>query len=79
MMPIYIAVACALICLILYFLDRRFRGDSIDMLTAAKVLVIGGLMGGGISYTVTSTAVTEVVKAVELPTTQEMFVGQPTF
>jgi len=78
MLPIYIAVSCAMICLILYFLDRRFRGESIDMMTGVKVFVIGGLMGGGITYTVSATPAPEVAKAAtEL--TQEMFVGQPAF
>ena len=78
MLPIYIALSCAMICLILYFLDRRFRGESIDMLTAGKLFIIGGLMGGGITYTISPSAAPEVAKAAtEL--TQEIFDGQPTF
>jgi hypothetical protein len=67
----------------LYALDRRFKGESIDWFTASKLTVLGGLLSGGIAYTVSSPeAVVEVAKAV-LPETpavaQEMFVGVPTF
>jgi hypothetical protein len=82
MMPLYIAVAAALICFILYALDRRFRGEQIEWLSAAKLTVMGGLLSGGIAYTVSSPeVVVEAVKAVvpEAPAVQEMFVGVPTF
>jgi hypothetical protein len=82
MMPLYIALAVALICFILYALDRRFRSEPIDWMSASKLTVLGGLLSGGIAYTVSSPeAVVEVAKAVlpEAPVAQEMFVGVPTF
>jgi hypothetical protein len=83
MMPLYIAVAVALICFILYALDRRFKGESIDWFAASKLTVLGGLLSGGIAYTVSSPeAVVEAVKSVvpdAPPPSQEMFVGVPTF
>lgn len=82
-MPLYIALAVALICFILYALDRRFRSEPIDWMAASKLTVLGGLLSGGIAYTVSSPeAVVEVAKAVlpEAPAAaQEMFVGVPTF
>jgi predicted cation transporter len=82
MLPIYIALAVALICFILYALDRRFRSEPIDWMTAAKLTILGGLLSGGIAYTVSSPEViVEAVKSVvpETPAVQEMFVGTPTF
>jgi hypothetical protein len=80
MTPLYIAIAATLICFILYALDRRFRGEAIDWLSAAKITVLGGLLSGGIAFTMTPESVAEVVvKLPEIPVSQEMFVGQPTF
>ena len=83
MMPLYIAVVCALICFVLYALDRRLRGESIDVLTATKLVLVGGLLGGGIAYTVSPADVAQVVETVkevvEAPKSEEMFVGVPAF
>lgn len=81
MMPLYVTIAATLICFILYALDRKFRGEPIDWLTASKLSIVGALLSGGIAYTVSSPeAVVEAVKTVtETPAAQEMFVGVPTF
>jgi hypothetical protein len=81
MLPLYVTIAATLICFILYALDRKFRGEPIDWMTASKLSIVGALLSGGIAYTVSSPeAVVEAVKAVaETPTVQEMFVGVPTF
>jgi len=81
MMPLYIAAVVALVCFILYALDRRLKGEPIDWLSASKLTVLGGLLSGGIAYTISSPEVAEVVKVAvqEAPVVQEMFVGQPTF
>ena len=81
MPALYIAIGAALVCFILYALDRRLRKESIDWVTAAKFLIIGGLLGGGIAYAVSPTEIAaELVKALpEAPAVQEMFVGVPTF
>ena len=75
MLPLYIAGAVALICFILYALDRRFRSESIDWMTAIKITVVGGLLGGGVAYAISTPEVAETVAA----PAQEMFVGVPTF
>jgi len=81
MMPLYVTISATLICFILYALDRKFRGEPIDWMTASKLSIVGALLSGGIAYTVSSPeAVVEAVKSVaETPAVQEMFVGVPTF
>jgi len=81
MMQVYIPIAIAITCFILYALDRRSNQEPIDWFSALKVTVLGGAMAGGVSFAVTSTEIAEVVKNIqpELPQVQEMFVGVPTF
>jgi hypothetical protein len=79
-MSIYVAVAVAIICFILYALDRRFKGEPIDWFSASKLTVLGGLLSGGIAYTVSSPEVIAEVVKTEVPApAQEMFVGVPSF
>lgn len=86
MMPVYIALVVALVCFILYALDRRMKSEAIDWMSASKLTLLGGLLSGGIAYTIsTPEVVTETVTAaaaVVAPAAeaaQEMFVGVPTF
>ena len=80
MMSVYVAVAVAIICFILYALDRRFKGEPIDWFSASKLTVLGGLLSGGIAYTVSSPEIVAEVVKTELPApAQEMFVGIPSF
>jgi len=77
---VYITIASSLICFILYAIDRRLRGESLDWMTAVKITSVGSLLSGGIAYAVSSPEVIEVVNTVaDIPMTQEMFVGVPTF
>ena len=81
MMPLYIAAAVALVCFILYALDRRMNKEKIDWLNAVKISGIGSLVSGGIAYSVMTPELVEVAKVV-VPTAevvQEMFVGTPSF
>lgn len=81
MQIVYITIAASLICFILYAIDRRLRGESLDWTTAVKITSVGSILSGGIAYAVSSPeVVVEAVKAVaETPAAQEMFVGVPTF
>ena len=81
MLAIYIAAAIALTCFILYALDCRMKGESIDWISALKLTSVGGLLSGGIAYMVAVPEVTETVKNVApvVEAAQEMFVGTPTF
>ena len=77
---VYITVASSLICFILYAIDRRLRGESLDWMTAVKITSVGSLLSGGIAYAVSSPEVVDTVKIVaDMPIAQEMFVGVPTF
>jgi hypothetical protein len=84
-MLLYIAIIAALICFILYVLDRRMRGEPIDWVTAGKISLVGGLLSGGTGYALSDTpevakVVTAATATVATPTdVQEMFVGVPTF
>jgi hypothetical protein len=81
MMPLYIATAVALICFILYALDCRMKGDSIDWISALKLSSIGAILSGGVGYMSVTPDVAETVKSVApvVEAAQEMFVGTPTF
>ena len=71
-------VAVALVCFILYALDRRSKGEPIAWDTAGKLSLVGGLLTSGVVFATTSdipAMIPEIVKE----TTQEMFVGTPTF
>jgi hypothetical protein len=77
---LYVSVGVALVSFILYALDRRSKQEQIDWFTAAKLMLFGGLMSGGVVYVTQSPEAVELVKEVaEGPVIQEMFVGNPTF
>jgi dihydrodipicolinate synthase/N-acetylneuraminate lyase len=88
-MLVYIVLIVALLCFILYVIDRRMRSEPIDWMTALKVTSVGALLSGGTGYALSSEDVSqvvekvvEVVKEVPVPVSeaaQEMFVGVPTF
>lgn len=80
-MLILSGVAVALVCFILYALDRKSKGEPIAWDTAGKLSLFGGLLTSGIVFTTTSD-IPEVVEAVKdsIPEiSQEMFIGKPTF
>lgn len=83
MMIVYIAIGVSLVSFILYALDRRSKKEPIDWLTAFKLTLFGGLIGGGVAYVSTSstTELKDLVPEIkpEIPIVQEMFVGVPTF
>jgi hypothetical protein len=77
----YVTIGVALTCFILYALDRKSRGEQIDFAIAGKFMVLGGLLGGGITYASSSGDILDGLKNVvpEIPIVQDMFVGAPTF
>lgn len=81
MMIAIAGVAVALVCFILYALDRKSKGEPIAWDTAGKLSMFGGLLTSGIVFATTSDipAVAEVVKETVPEVAQEMFVGKPTF
>lgn len=81
MMIVYVAVAVGLVCFILYVLDRKSKSEPIDWLTAIKITIFGSVLAGGVTFATATEKVVEVIKQLppEVPPTQDMFVGIPTF
>lgn len=82
MMIVYASLGVAIVCFILYALDRRSKNEPIAWEQAAKLSSLGGIITGGVVFATTATDLTETVtEAVKemVPAAEEMFVGVPTF
>jgi hypothetical protein len=80
MMIVLASVAVAIVCFIIYALDRRAKKESISWEHALKISLFGGLITAATVFATSVEGVSEIVKNVELPTVvQDMFVGVPTF
>jgi uncharacterized membrane protein len=82
MMILIVAISVAIVCFILYALERRSRREPISWEQAGKLSLVGGIIAAGITFAVGSDNVTIMAKPVidSLPSAvQDMFVGQPTF
>lgn len=82
MMIAIAGVAVALVCFILYALDRRSKGEPIAWDTAGKLSLFGGLLTSGIVFVTGAevpAAAIEQVTAVIPDAAKDMFVGKPTF
>jgi hypothetical protein len=76
--PLYIGIAVALLCFILYALDRRSRGEHVEWSSALKLSTFGSLIGAGIAFVLTpGDSILTVLP--EIMPSQEMFVGTPSF
>jgi hypothetical protein len=62
----------------LYVIDRKTRGEPIDMGILAKISSFSGIVAGGIIFALQSDSVSEAVTAAT-ETAQDMFVGKPSF
>ena len=81
MMIVVASLAVAIVSFILYALDRKSKGEPISWETAGKLSLFGGLLTSGVVFATTAETVSEVAKTVTetVASTQDMFVGQPTF
>ena len=81
MMLLISGVAVALVCFILYTLDRKAKGEPIAWDTAGKLSLFGGLLTSGIVFATTSDipAVVETIQQSVPDVAHDMFVGKPTF
>jgi hypothetical protein len=79
MMLVISSLAVALVVFILYALERRSKSEPIVWVDAGKLSIFGGILTAGVVFASTSEVVTEAVSKVEIPTIQEMFVGNPSF
>ena len=82
MMIVIVAVAVALVCFIIYALDRKMKNEPISWESAGKLSLFGGLLASSIVFAtgpdvqqVVETVGEIVPKALE----SEMFLGSPTF
>jgi|694.fasta_scaffold00940_25 hypothetical protein len=64
--------------IILYVVDRKSRGEPIDLGILAKISSFSAIVTGGIVFALQSESVTEAVSAVT-ESAQDMFVGKPSF
>ena len=76
MLFIVVPCAVALCCFIIYVLDRRSKGEPISWESALKLTALGGVLAGGVMFSVSGEVLEQVVS---LPVTQDIFVGTPTF
>jgi hypothetical protein len=76
--PLYIGIAVALLCFILYALDRRSRSEPVEWASAMKLSTFGSLIGAGIAFVLTPGDTTLKVLP-EIVPSPEMFVGTPSF
>jgi uncharacterized membrane protein len=73
------AISVALVCFIVYALERRSKGEPIDWTDAGKLSLFGGIISAGVVFATTTDVVTDSVKTMDIPSVQDMFVGKPSF
>lgn len=73
------AISVALVCFIVYALERRSKGEPIDWTDAGKLSLFGGIISAGVVFATTTDVITDAVKTMEVPNVQDMFVGKPSF
>ena len=79
MMLVIASLAVAIVCFIVYALERRSKNESINWFDAGKITVFGGILSACVVFGTSSEVVADAVKNLELPVVQDMFVGKPTF
>lgn len=73
------AISVALVCFIVYALERRSKDEPIDWTDAGKLSLFGGIISAGVVFATTTDVITDAVKNMEIPSVQDMFVGKPSF
>ena len=58
MMIVYASLGVAIVCFILYALDRRSKSEPIAWEQAAKLSSLGGIITGGVVFATTATDLT---------------------
>jgi len=77
-MIVIVSIAIALVCFILYALERKSQSEPIVWEHALKLSVFGGILSAGVVFA-TSENMPDLTKLPVVETVQEMFVGKPTF
>jgi uncharacterized membrane protein len=73
------AISVALVCFIVYALERRSKSQPIVWEDAGKLTIFGGIIAAGVVFATTTDVVVDTVKNMEIPSVQDIFVGKPTF
>jgi len=76
-MLVLVGVSVALVCFIVYALERRTKNEKIVWEDALKLGLFGGIISSGVVFASTTDVVAETIASV--PSVQDMFVGTPTF
>jgi len=78
MMLVVTSVAVAMVCFILYALDRRSREKPVEWTDGLRLSVLGGLISAGVVFSSTGIDI-ELPPQIVAPIEQEIFVGVPNF
>jgi uncharacterized membrane protein len=73
------AISVALVCFIVYALERRSKSQPIVWEDAGKLTIFGGIIAAGVVFATTTDVVVDTVKNMEIPSVQDMFIGKPSF
>ena len=79
MMIVIAAVSVALVCFIVYALERRSKNEPIVWVDAGKLSIFGGIITAGVVFATSSEVVADAVKTMEIPSVQDIFVGKQSF
>jgi hypothetical protein len=81
MLLIVAALGVAIVAFIVYALERRAKDEPIVWEHAGKLSLFGGLVTAGIVFVTSADTgvITDTIASIEVPATQDMFVGIPTF
>jgi len=75
------SLSVAIVAFIVYALERRAKEEPIIWEHAAKLSLFGGIVTAGVLFVsnADTKVVAETIAAIEVPSTQDMFVGTPSF
>ena len=84
MMLVIASAAVAMVAFILYVLERRSKGESIEWADAGKISLISGLLTSGVVFATTTDGIVSIPEVVNTISekagdVQDMFVGTPSF
>jgi len=78
-MIIIASVAVAIVCFIVYTLERRSKEAPIEWVDATKLSLFGGLITAGVVFATSTNVIADTMKNMDIPAVQDMFVGKPTW
>jgi hypothetical protein len=81
MLLVVASLSVAIVAFIVYALERRAKEEPIIWEHAGKLSLFGGIVTAGILFVsnADTKAVAETIASIEMPSTQDMFVGTPSF